>query len=55
MRVPVCVAANKMRIAQTFPIFAYFIAKTNPETKTSVLGREKTETETKIPQRLTLI
>ena len=39
-----------MRIAGIFPIFAYFNAKTNPETKTPVLGHEKTETKFKIPQ-----
>ena len=39
---------NKMRIAWTFPIFVYFSVKTDPETE--VLGREKTETEFKIPQ-----
>ena len=41
-----------MRITRTLRIFTYFSAKTNPETKTSVLGREKTETDTKlkIPQ-----
>ena len=39
-----------MRIVQTFSIFVYFRAKTDPETE--VLGREKTETKTefKIPQ-----
>ena len=41
---------DKMQIAQTFPIFAYFSAKTNPKNEASVLGREKTETEFKIPQ-----
>ena len=43
---------DKMQIARTFPIFVYFSAKTYPQTKTEVLGREKTETETefKIPQ-----
>ena len=40
---------DKMRIAWTFPIFVYFSAKTDPETE--VLGREKTETEFKIPQQ----
>ena len=39
---------DKMRIAQTFPIFVYFSAKTDPETE--VLGHAKTETEFKIPQ-----
>ena len=39
-----------MRIALTFPNFAYFNGKTNPETP--VLGLEKTKTETKIPQLL---
>ena len=34
-----CGAGDKMRIARTFLIFAYFNAKTNPETKTAVLGR----------------
>ena len=38
---------DKMWITRTFPIFAYFSAKTNPKTETSVLGREKTETEFK--------
>ena len=40
-------------MARTLRIFAHFNAKTNPETETSVLGREKTETATefKIPQR----
>ena len=47
-----CGAGDKMRIAWTFRIFVYFSAKTDPETETEVLGREKTETETevKIPQ-----
>ena len=35
---------DKMRIARTFPIFAYFNAKTNPETETPVLGCDETET-----------
>ena len=41
-----------MQNARTLRIFTYFSAKTNPETKTSVLGREITETDTefKIPQ-----
>ena len=45
-----CGKGDKLRIAQTFPIFAYFNANTNPETETSVLGREKTETKLKISQ-----
>ena len=45
-----CGSGDKLRIAQTFQIFVYFSAKTNPETKTSVIGCEKTETEFKIPQ-----
>ena len=43
-----CGLGDKMRIVRTFPIFAYFNTKTDPETE--VLGREKTETEVKIPQ-----
>ena len=39
-----------MQIARTFQIFVYFSAKTDPDTETEVLGREKTETEFKIPQ-----
>ena len=38
--------ANKMRIAWTLRIFMYFSTKTNPETETSDLGREKSETDT---------
>ena len=45
-----CRPGDKMRIARTFLIFVYFSAKTDPETETEVLGREKTETEFKIPQ-----
>ena len=45
-----CRPGDKMRIAWTFLLFAYFSAKTNPETETLVLGHEKTETEFKIPQ-----
>ena len=44
-----CEPGDIMWIARNFPIFAYFNAKTNPETE--VLGREKTETEVKIPQQ----
>ena len=47
-----CGPGDKTWIARTFPIFAYFKAKTNPDAETSVLGREKTETAAafKIPQ-----
>ena len=45
-----CGPGDKVRITHTFPIFVYFSAKTDPETETKVLGREKTETELKIPQ-----
>ena len=46
-----CGPGDKMLIAWTFRIFVYFSAKTDPETETEVLGREKTETEVKIPQQ----
>ena len=45
-----CGPDDKMRITQTFQIFVYFSAKTDPETETKVLGRETTETKFKIPQ-----
>ena len=41
-----CGLGDEMRIGRTFPIFVYFSAKTDPENE--VLGREKTETESKI-------
>ena len=47
-----CGPGEKMQVGRTFPFFAYFNVKTNPETETPVLGHEKTVTETKfkIPQ-----
>ena len=49
--------ATKMQIARTLQIFTYFSAKTNPETETTVVSREKTKTdiEFKILQRPTLV
>ena len=46
-----------MRIERTLQIFVYFNTKTNPETETLVLGREKNETYTKskISNRPTLV
>ena len=37
-----CEPGDKMRIVRTFLIFVYFSAKTDLETETDILGREKT-------------